>query len=141
MWIGDFVRCHSVVTLLREQRPDRPVDMVANSLCAPWWTICRGCGRPSPSTSHAASCRCTRRLAERLRGSVTAGLDHAADLEVGIGAVSRRDTERTGFRRGRFGLINDVRWGERRLMRMIDRCGALALPKGAALPSDWPVPK
>ena len=23
---------------------------------------------------------------------------------------------------------------------MIDRCGALALPKGAALPSDWPVP-
>ena len=35
MWIGDFVRCHSVVNLLRERFPDRPVDMLATTLCAP----------------------------------------------------------------------------------------------------------
>src|SRR5256885_6307297 len=35
MWIGDFVRCHSVVKLLRARWPDRPVDMLATSLCAP----------------------------------------------------------------------------------------------------------
>ena len=35
MWIGDFVRCHSVVTLLRQRFPDRPVDMLATTLCAP----------------------------------------------------------------------------------------------------------
>src|ERR1041384_4257904 len=35
MWIGDFVRCHSVVRLLREREPDRPVDMLATTLCAP----------------------------------------------------------------------------------------------------------
>src|SRR5262247_3721527 len=35
VWIGDFVRCHSVVKLLRGQTPDRPVDIVSNTLCAP----------------------------------------------------------------------------------------------------------
>jgi heptosyltransferase-2 len=50
--------------------------------------------------------------------------------------------ERTGFcGEWRFGLINDMRWGERTLARMIDRCGALALPKGAVLPDDWPEPQ
>jgi heptosyltransferase II len=35
MWIGDFVRCHSVVKVLRQRFPDRPVDLLATSLCAP----------------------------------------------------------------------------------------------------------
>src|SRR3984957_1882690 len=35
MWIGDFVRCHSVIQLLRARFPDRPVDMLASTLCAP----------------------------------------------------------------------------------------------------------
>ena len=49
---------------------------------------------------------------------------------------------RTGFAgEARFGLINDVRWGERKLPRMIDQMGALALPKGAALAGEWPLPE
>src|SRR6476660_5704878 len=35
VWIGDFVRCHSVVKLLRAKQPDRGVDIVASTLCAP----------------------------------------------------------------------------------------------------------
>ena len=35
MWIGDFVRCHSVVQLLRTRFPERPVDMLSTTLCAP----------------------------------------------------------------------------------------------------------
>jgi heptosyltransferase-2 len=35
MWIGDFVRCHSVVTLLRQRFPDCAVDILATKLCAP----------------------------------------------------------------------------------------------------------
>src|SRR5450432_2029724 len=35
VWIGDFVRCHSVVKLLQAQAPDRPVDIVSSTLCAP----------------------------------------------------------------------------------------------------------
>ena len=49
---------------------------------------------------------------------------------------------RTGFAgEVRFGLLNDVRWGERKLPRMIDQMGALALPKGARLPAEWPLPE
>ncbi len=39
------------------------------------------------------------------------------------------------------GSINDLRPGERKLPRMIDQMGALALPKGAALPAEWPLPE
>src|SRR5204862_911841 len=35
MWIGDFVRCHSVAKLLNGQFPDRPVDILSTTLCAP----------------------------------------------------------------------------------------------------------
>jgi heptosyltransferase-2 len=51
-------------------------------------------------------------------------------------------SERTGFAgEFRFGLLNDIRFGEKKLPRMIDRCAALALPKGAALPAEWPKPQ
>ena len=49
---------------------------------------------------------------------------------------------RTGFAgEFRFGLLNDVRFGERQLPRMIDRMGALALPKSEPLPDEWPLPE
>src|SRR5436190_23257953 len=35
MWIGDFVRVHSVVKLLKARWPERPIDLVTSSLCAP----------------------------------------------------------------------------------------------------------
>ena len=35
MWIGDFVRCHSVVKLLKDRYPARPVDVLSTTLCAP----------------------------------------------------------------------------------------------------------
>jgi heptosyltransferase-2 len=50
--------------------------------------------------------------------------------------------QRTGFiGEARFGVLNDIRYGERKLPRMIDQCGALALPKGSTLPADWPLPE
>src|SRR6185503_15286289 len=41
----------------------------------------------------------------------------------------------------RFGLINDLRFGEKKLPRMVDQCAALALPANAAQPTDWPLPE
>jgi heptosyltransferase-2 len=35
MWIGDFVRCHSVVQLLTARWPGRPVDILSSTLSAP----------------------------------------------------------------------------------------------------------
>ena len=53
--------------------------------------------------------------------------------------------QRTGFAgEARFGLINDMRFGERRLPRMVDRCAALALPKGdkrESVHAEWPLPE
>src|SRR5204863_4804236 len=49
---------------------------------------------------------------------------------------------RTGFvGEARFGLINDLRFGERALPRMVDRCTALALEKNEHLPTAWPLPQ
>ena len=35
MWIGDFVRCHTVVNLLRQRFPSRPIDMLTTTMVAP----------------------------------------------------------------------------------------------------------
>src|SRR4030081_3547000 len=35
MWIGDFVRGHSVVRVLKQRWPNRPIDLLATTLCAP----------------------------------------------------------------------------------------------------------
>ena len=49
---------------------------------------------------------------------------------------------RTGFfGEARIGLLNDLRWGERALPRMIDRCAALAMPNGESAPADLPHPQ
>src|SRR5260370_10717292 len=50
--------------------------------------------------------------------------------------------ERVGFvGEARFGLINSWRWGEKALPRFIDKNAALALPDGAPLPQEWPLPQ
>jgi heptosyltransferase II len=50
--------------------------------------------------------------------------------------------ERTGFvGEARFGVLNDVRYGEKQLPRMVDQCAALALPANATLPKEWPLPQ
>src|SRR5918995_6916832 len=35
MWIGDFVRCHTVVRLLQTQFPSRSIDVLTTPLFAP----------------------------------------------------------------------------------------------------------
>src|ERR1700744_6574773 len=35
MWIGDFVRGHTVVRVLKQRWPNRPIDLLTTSLCAP----------------------------------------------------------------------------------------------------------
>ena len=92
MWIGDFVRGHTVVRVLKERWPNRPVDLLVTSLCAPL-------------------------------------VDYMPGVRRGfVGEV-------------RFGLINDWRWGERKMPRFIDKNAALALPADAPLPKEWPVPQ
>jgi heptosyltransferase-2 len=145
VWIGDFVRVHSVVKLLREQAPDRPVDMVSSSLCAPLADYMPGVRRaivvdmPRRRLGVAQQ----RELASKLRaGHYGQALVMSRKWKAALAPWLAGIPVRTGFAgEARFGLLNDMRWGERALPRMIDQMGALALPKGAALPSDWPLPE
>ena len=145
VWIGDFVRVHSVVRLLRAHDPDRPVDMVASTLCAPLADY-------MPGVRQAVVCDLPRRrlglalqraLAGRLRAEhYGQALVMSRKWKAALAPFLAGIPLRTGFAgEARFGLINDMRWGEHKLPRMIDQMGALALPKGARLPSEWPLPE
>jgi len=145
VWIGDFVRCHSVVKLLRAQAPDRPVDIVSSTLCAPLADYMPGVRHtivldlPRRRIGFALQ----RQLADRMSAAhygqaLVMSRKWKAALAPWLAGIPLR----TGFAgEVRFGLLNDVRWGERKLPRMIDRMGALALPKDAPPPAEWPLPE
>jgi heptosyltransferase-2 len=145
VWIGDFVRCHSVVKLLRAQAPERPVDIVSSTLCAPLADYMPGVRQaividlPRRRLGLAQQ----RELAAKLRANHYAqALVMSRKWKAALAPWLAGIPLRTGFAgEARFGLINDVRFGERRLARMIDQMGALALPRSARLPAEWPLPE
>src|SRR5476651_699089 len=69
VWIGDFVRCHTVVKLLRAQAPDRPVDIVSSTLCAPLADYMPGIRRAivADLPRRRLGVALQRRLADKLR--------------------------------------------------------------------------
>jgi heptosyltransferase II len=145
MWIGDFVRCHTVVQLLRARFPDRQVDMLATTLCAPLSDYMPGVREvivadlPRRSLALAEHQALANRL--RLKGYGTA-LVMPRTWKSALAPYLAGIPQRIGFvGEARFFLLNDLRRGERKLQRMIDRCAALALPPGAALPAPLPVPE
>jgi heptosyltransferase-2 len=145
MWIGDFVRGHTVVRVLRKRWPNRPVDLLVTSLCAPLVDYMPGVRSGivwDLPRSRLAVAR-QRGLAAELRAK---GYGTALVLprtwKAAIAPALAGIPERVGFfGEARFGLINRMRWGEKALPRFIDKNAALALPDGAKLPSKWPVPQ
>jgi len=145
MWIGDFVRCHSVVKLLRERWPDRPVDMLSTTLCAPLADYMPGLRkavvvdlprRRLALAQHKALAGQLRR--EGYGDAIVMPRTWKSALAPFLAGIPKR----TGWAgEARFALLNDMRWGERRLPRMVDRCAALALPPGAPQPAEWPLPE
>ena len=145
VWIGDFVRCHSVVKLLRAKAPGLAVDMVSSTLCAPLADYMPGVRRAivADIPRRRLGLSRQRELANLLRpanyGQV---LVMSRKWKAALAPWLAGIPVRTGFAgEFRFGLLNDIRFGERKLPRMIDQMGALALPKSAPLPSEWPLPE
>jgi len=145
VWIGDFVRCHSVVKLLRSDAPERPVDMVSSTLCAPLADYMPGIRQAividlqRRRLGVALQQQLAKRLREKNYGqALVMSRKWKAALAPWLAGIPLR----TGFAgEFRFGLLNDVRWGERKLPRMIDQMGVLAMAKGATLPAEWPLPE
>src|SRR5438105_991461 len=137
MWIGDFVRGHTVVRVLKQRWPHRPVDLLATSLCAPLVDY-------MPGVRSAIVCDLPRsRLAVAKQWALAAQLrsrDYGTALMLprtwksALAPALAGIPERVGFvGEARFGMINNWRWGEKALPRFIDKNAALALPDGAAL--------
>ena len=145
VWIGDFVRVHSVVKLLRAENPKRAVDMVSSTLCAPLADYMPGVRQviiadlPRKRLGMAQQRELAAKLRENRYGqALVMSRKWKAALAPWLAGIPVR----TGFiGEMRFELINDMRYGERELPRMIDQMGALALPAGSVPPKEWPLPE
>src|SRR6202162_5191902 len=145
MWIGDFVRGHSVVRVLTHRGPTRPVDLLPTTRCAPLVDYMPGVRSaicvdlPRGRLAVAKQWRLAAQL--RARNYATA-IVLPRTWKSAIAPALAAIPERIGFvGEARFGLINHWRWGEKALPRFIDKNAALALPDGAPLPPEWPVPQ
>jgi heptosyltransferase-2 len=145
MWIGDFVRGHTVVRVLKQRWPNRPVDLLATSLCAPLVDYMPGVRSgivwdlPRSRLAIARQRGLAALLRERNYGTA---LVLPGTWKSAIAPALAGIPERVGFfGEVRFGLLNRLRWGERALPRFIDKNASLALPDGAPLPSEWPGPQ
>jgi heptosyltransferase-2 len=145
MWIGDFVRGHTVVRVLKQRWPNRPVDLLATSLCAPLVDYMPGVRSgivwdlPRSRLAIAKQRGLAALLRERNYGTA---LVLPGTWKSAIAPALAGIPERVGFfGEVRFGLLNRLRWGESALPRFIDKNASLALPDGAALPPEWPVPQ
>jgi heptosyltransferase-2 len=145
VWIGDFVRCHTVVRVLRQRWPARPIDVLSSSLCAPLADYMPGVRRAivyDLPRSRIAIRQQLKLAALLRREGYGDALIMPRTWKSALAPALAGIATRTGFvGEARFGLLNDWRGGEKALPRMVDRCAALALPAGAALPASWPVPE
>src|SRR6202790_5838042 len=145
MWIGDFVRGHSVVRVLKQRWPNRPIDLLATTLCAPLIDYMPGLRAgivwDLPRSRLAVAKQLGLAAELRARGYGTA-LILPRTWKSAIAPALAGIPERVGFvGEARFGLLNQWRWGEKALPRLIDKNATLALPDGAPLPPEWRVPQ
>src|SRR3954453_6529025 len=145
MWIGDFVRGHTVVRALKQRWPNRPVDLLATSLCAPLADYMPGVRSgivwdlPRSRLALARQQGLAALLRDRKYGTA---LVLPGTWKSAIAPALAGIPERIGFfGEARLGLLNRLRWGERALPRFIDKNASLALPPKAPLPAEWPVPQ
>jgi heptosyltransferase-2 len=133
------------VKLLNARWPERPVDVQTSANNAPLLKYMPGVrqGIVFDLPRRRLPLAQYRALAARLRAeNYGTALVMLRTWKAALAPFLARIPERTGFvGEWRFGLLNDLRWNERQLPRMIDRCAALALPKDAALPAAWPQPE
>src|SRR5947209_725223 len=116
MWIGDFVRCHTVVKLLKQRFPSAPIDILTTAMVAPLLDYMPSAregrvaalpGRRLALSRQGALANMLR--AERYSRALVMPRTCNSALAPALAAIPRR----TGFvGEGRFGLINDLRFGE-----------------------------
>ena len=118
VWIGDFVRCHSVVQLLKARWPERPVDILSSTLCAPLAAYMPGVRKavvhdlPRRRLAYAEHARLAEKLKPEHYGTA---LVMSRKWKAALAPYLAGIPERVGFLgEMRFLLLNDIRPGEKR---------------------------
>jgi len=145
MWIGDFVRGSIVVRVLKQRWPNHPIDVLTTSLCAPLLDYMPGVrkgviwNQPRGRIAFAEHWALSRRLRSEHYNDV---IVMPRTLKSALAPAFARIPTRRGFvGEMRFGLLNDLRRGERMLAGMIDRKVAPALRGGERSPDTFPPPQ
>lgn len=144
-WVGDMVMADTLIKLLRRQRPESDIHVVAPPATEPLARRLNGISRTWLLEAGHGELRLGRRrtLGRALRSE---GFARAIVLpntwKSALVAAWARIPQRTGWHgEARFGVLND-----RRRLRdtdyplMIERFMALALPSGEAIPRPYPTP-
>src|SRR4030088_3423188 len=100
MWIGDFVRCHTVVRLLNQRFPGHPVDVLTTSMVEPLLDYMPGVRKgivvDLPRTRLAGGRHRARAKRLRAEGYGQALMMPRAWKSV-LTAALAKDPDRTGF--------------------------------------------
>ena len=118
---------------LKERFPHRPVDIVSSTLCAPLADYMPGVRKAivHDIPRRKLAYRENAHLAAKLKpGHYGTALIMSRKWKAALPSYLAKIPERVGFvGEMRYGVLTDVRYGEKKLPRMIDQCAALALPK------------
>ena len=143
--IGDFVRTHTLVRILRARHPDTPIDIVARrpsvEIAALMPEVRNGIAETFQRNRLDLGARLdlARRLRRnRYRTAIVSSRAWKAALLPFLAAIP----ERIGwFGEARYPLINRPRFGERRHRRFVEYVASLGLNTGEELPQAWPAPQ
>ena len=141
--IGDFVRSHTLVRLLRERYPSRPIDIVGRAPAIELASFMEGV-RSGIAEPFGKSClHLSRRVAfaKQLRGRYRTVYVISRSWKAALVPFLAGIPERIGwFGEFRYPLVNRPRFGDLRMPRMVDRLGGLGC--SASEPrTSWPAPR
>jgi heptosyltransferase-2 len=143
--IGDFLRTHALIRLLRERHPGVPIDIVARQRTIELAALMPEVRRGIAETFQSGRVQFKKRmeLARQLRASrYRTAVVVSRGLKAAIVPWLARIPERIGwFGECRYPLINRPRFGERRYWRFIERTAALGLSPGESPPQTWLPPQ
>ena len=145
-WIGDMIMAQSLFKTLVDKRKDLTIDVLA-----PAWTMPLLARMPEvnkgikfPVGHGQLQWKTRRSFGRQLQAeNYTQAIVLPNSLKSSLVPWMSKIPKRTGWRgEMRFGFLNDLRvLDKRRYPLMIERFVALALPRGATLPSPLPEPE
>jgi lipopolysaccharide heptosyltransferase II len=143
--LGDLVRCHSLIQMIAEQYPDRPIDIIARrpaiAIAEFMPEVREAIGEDFQHNRLNPIARLALANKLRERGYGTAYVIPSS-FKAALVPFLARIPERIGWSQEfRLPLLTRPRFRMRSLRRMVDRICWLGIPDGQAAPAIWPEPR